>query len=265
MLERAEKDGLLLFGAPALESEGVSVVFTTRLDAGGSPPYDGLNLSYSVGDDRETVRANREAVARAIDIDIHDTVFGRQVHSTNVWIAGDLERARGSFDFESALPGCDAIITSTPGLSVCVLTADCVPVAVVCEDGRAVAAVHAGWRGLAAGILKKSVRLLSQVSSSEPRHMTALVGPHLMSCCFEVGEDIAGLFESRFGAGCVSRERKRRVAMADACRTELMREGLKAVNIHESGECTCCCRDYFSYRRSGGLTGRQALLVRPAD
>jgi polyphenol oxidase len=261
VLEPLEKDGVVLLTAPGLLRSGVSVVFSGRRGAQGTPPFDGLNLSYSVGDEPAHVRLCRAKLASFAGIEISDTVFCRQVHGTVTRVAGPLERGRGSRDYESALYRCDAIITETKGLSIGVLTADCVPIAIVTRDGGAVAAVHAGWRGLVSGVIENCVRSLSKLSGVAPAEMVAFVGPHIGSCCFEVGEEVAEVFRSRFSPEVASRGGTPHVDMTLSCLIELEREGLQTGDVHFAGDCTCCTDDYFSFRRSGGATGRQGLIV----
>ena len=265
MLEPLEKDGVVLLTAPGLLRSAVSVVFSSRRGAEGTPPFDGLNLSYSVGDEPAYVRSCRAKLASSAGIEISDTVFCRQVHGTVTRVAGPLERGRGARDYESALSRCDAMITNTRGLSIGVLTADCVPLAIVARDGSAVAAVHAGWRGLVSGVIGNCVRRLSALSGIAPADMVAFVGPHIESCCFEVGEDVAGAFRSRFSSEVASCGGNPHVDMTLSCLIELEREGLRTGDVHFAGDCTCCSDDYFSFRRSGGATGRQGLIVSMRD
>ena len=175
MLEPLEKDGVVLLTAPGLLRSGVSVVFSSRRGAEGTPPFDGLNLSYSVGDEPAYVRSCRAKLASSAGIEISDTVFCRQVHGTVTRVAGPLERGRGARDYESALSRCDAMITNTRGLSIGVLTADCVPLAIVARDGSAVAAVHAGWRGLVSGVMAWSTLNGSIISGTPNITATSIV------------------------------------------------------------------------------------------
>jgi len=261
VFEHIEANGLPLLVAPDLGRAGVSVVFSGRRGSQGVPPFDGLNLSYSVGDDRRHVSSSRDSLAAAAGFDMSGAVFLRQVHGTVVRRVGPLELGRGSRDFESALPGSDAAVTATRGVSLGILTADCIPLALVSKNGSAAVAVHAGWRGLVAGVVGNSVRALSRLARAEPSDILAFVGPHIESCCFEVGEDVADDFRSRFSRDVVAGRGVPHVDMTLSCLMALEEEGIPTGNVHFAGDCTCCSDDYFSFRRSGGTTGRQGLIV----
>jgi len=165
VLERVERGGLQILSVPGLEEEfGVRAAFTSRLGGSSSGTFHGLNLSYNVGDRPELVAANREKVARALCVPVGRWVLGRQVHGTAVARVGCVEAGRGAFDHRSGIPRADALMTTTPGLLAGVLTADCVPIIVLEPSTPSIAVVHAGWRGVLAGIAARVVVRLSKRS-----------------------------------------------------------------------------------------------------
>src|SRR5439155_16452320 len=126
-----------------------------RTGGESSGPFARLNLGLHVGDHPDSVLRNREAVCAAVRIG--PFTCGEQVHGArHAWVGPDLSAA-GFTDRTAAVPGVDALFTNCRGVPIAMLTADCVPIALVHRSGRAVAVIHAGWKGLAAGIVTSSV------------------------------------------------------------------------------------------------------------
>ena len=212
------------------------VAFADRNGGVSAPPYDSLNVSVSVGD-REHAGINRVRIATSLGFDPERLVQVRQVHGATVLDApAGCSGVRGEGD---------GLVANDPGVVLCILTADCVPV--LLEGERGVAALHAGWRGLVAGVLEQGVKRVGPVRS-------AWVGPSIHACCYEVGEDVTGAFE-RAGLPVAD---ERHVDPADAARAALGRCGVESVAV--APECTSCNRNYFSYRRDG-ITGRQGSFI----
>jgi YfiH family protein len=217
-------------------ARGILVAFGDRTGGVSDPPFDTLNVSRSVGDP-EQAATNRKLVAASLGFDVGSLAQVRQVHGADV-----LE----------APPGCsgvqgegDGLVARGAGVVCGVLTADCVPVLL---EGRAgVAGLHAGWRGLVAGVLQRGVESVGPV-------IAAWVGPSIHACCYEVGGDVIDAFR-RAGLPVAG---PRRVDPSDAARAVLQRAGV--TNIARSDECTYCKQNYFSYRRDGE-TGRQGSFV----
>jgi hypothetical protein len=147
----------------------------------------------------------------------------------------------------------DAQITSAPALTPLVLVADCVPV-VLAAPG-VVAAVHCGWRGVAGGIVERVLTVVRERGEA-----SAALGPGIGPCCYDVGDEVQDAFRARGHGGAVLPER--RLDLALAVRRELERAGVDAARIHDCGLCTRCHPEFFfSHRRDGGITGRQAGLA----
>ena len=227
-------DGILVLTDPAAREQGVSVAFSTRAGGVSDGPYDSLNLSPATGDDPERVDVNRARVAGALGVG--SVNLARQVHGVEV-----LECGAASGDLGEG----DAVVTREPGVGVGVLTADCVPVLIVANDG--VAAVHAGWRGIAAGVIPKALERLS-----DP--IAAWVGPSIHACCYEVGPDVISAFEEQ----ALPIADPWHVDPAVAAATQLRRAGIDRVAA--SSLCTSCDTRFFSHRRDR-LTGRQGGFI----
>lgn len=176
----------------------------------------------------------------------------RQVHSdVAVIVRGpDQEGVQG-----------DALITDTAGLLVGVRTADCLPILLVETRRRAVAAVHAGWRGTVANIAGKTVARLAEELGGDPRSMHAVVGPGIGVCCYEVGPEVAARFRRLFPER-EDLDRRTRVDLAEANRRQLAGAGLPVDQIHIGAPCSFCHPEEFhSYRRDGSGAGRMLSAV----
>jgi polyphenol oxidase len=219
---------------------GGRALFTTRRRGISAGPYASLNLGRWTDDDPDAVRANRERVAAMVGVPLDAVVQGRQVHGSHV-------AARASAD--GALDEADGQATATHGLAALVLTADCLPVAVIGE--QAVAMLHAGWRGLAGGVLENGVAALRELGDDGPLH--AAIGPGAGGCCYEVGPEVHQAFGRGPARGpihlkAIAGERLAAAGVAD---------------VHDVGLCTMCAAPdlFFSHRRDGGVTGRQAGIA----
>jgi hypothetical protein len=204
----------------ALELPGARAVFTTR----------------SWGDVRET----HQRIAERLGVQL---VRPQQVHGNTVITVS----AAADPPTEA-----DAVATSTPGIAPTVITADCLPI-VIASSG-AVAAVHAGWRGLDAGVIGRAVATLRELGGGV---LNAAIGPGAGACCYEVGEDL----HRRFNAHCQDFRHGRNLDLKAIARVQLMEAGV--ARIHDADICTICSdpRLTYSYRREGPETGRQAAIA----
>jgi YfiH family protein len=235
---------------PSLARSGIHCMLSTRFGGVSVDPWRSLNLSYVSGDDPDSVRANRSRLASAIGADPSTWTGGRQVHATGV---AHITRAAAGAGWESpdtTLPDTDALWTDEPGVLIAVLVADCVPVVLADPRRRRVAVVHAGWRGMVAGVIEKAVTAFEDASS-----IVAAAGPSIGPCCYEVGADVAGPAAERFGA----RVMRGRNLDLWACAAAAMRDaGIRDAAV--AGLCTRCeSHRFFSHR--AGDTGRQGVVA----
>jgi YfiH family protein len=218
-----------------------AAAFSTRVGGVSEAPFDTLNLGRLTDDDPERVAENRRLLCAEAGADHELLRHGRQVHGPLV------HRANGQGE-----PG-DGLWSDRPGEPLLVFTADCVPVALARAEGRrpAIAAVHVGWRGLLAEIVQAAAAALGG------GRLAAVIGPGIGPCCYEVGEDVAGRFRERFGAGVL---RDGRLDLWSATEQALRAAG--AAHVSRVDLCTACHPDlFFSHRRDGGRTGRQGLIA----
>lgn len=245
---------------PQAGPKDVAAAFSTRAGGSSTGCWASLNLGGACGDDAGHVAANRAAFARSLGA---SPVWLRQVHGTTVL---RLDAASPG----AALPEADAAWTSERGIACTVLVADCLPLLLAARDGSAVAAVHAGWRGLAAGVLPATLRALQQDAGLAPQALCAWLGPCIGPQVFEVGADVLQafgqapqaadprLFQPRPRADGAMRWLADLPALAAA---QLQAAGVPAAAIALSGRCTFSdASAFFSFRRDG-LTGRMAAAI----
>ncbi|MFO8153525.1 peptidoglycan editing factor PgeF [Thioalkalivibrio sp.] len=221
---------------------------TTRAGGVSTGPWQSLNLALHTGDDPEAVQRNRSLLAAALELP-QPPVWPTQVHGAAVVDAAAMTAALEA----------DAVVARAPGEVCSVQTADCLPVLFATLDGREVAAAHAGWRGLAGGVLEATLDALGY----PPAQVTAWLGPAIGPEAFEVGPEVRAAFVGRdaeaadaFRPGTGDRW------FADVyrlARLRLERAGLR--EIHGGGRCTHAEPEtFFSYRRDG-TCGRMATLI----
>jgi YfiH family protein len=165
-------------------------------------------------------------------------------------------------------PEADAVLALEPGVAVGVVTADCVPILAASADGRAVLAVHAGWRGLAQGVIETGIAALAEVAGGP---VVAAIGPHVGPCCYEVDEPVIGALARRYADGLATALRPSQPGHAWLDLGQLARQALRAAGLASDaigtlpGACTACDRRRFhSYRRDGPRAGRLHHFVRAA-
>jgi polyphenol oxidase len=225
---------------------GARAAFTTRLGGVSEPPFDSLNLGLLTGDAFDAVRENRERVARALGRDPQGMLIGHQVHGTTVETRDSAPVPNPYRQPASSPPESDGQATAATDLTPLVQVADCLPIALAGSGG--VALVHCGWRGLAGGIVGRGVEAVGAVA--------AAIGPGIGPCCYEVDEEVSSRFAA-LGDGIAA---GRMLDLVEVARRLLTRAGVAEVQV--SRLCTSCEVDlFFSHRRDGKRTGRQAGLV----
>jgi polyphenol oxidase len=239
---------------------GAQALFTTRRGGFSRGPYESLNLGRLTHDSADAVRRNRARVQEQVGA---RPAHIRQVHGTVVRTVTDAddEFVGPLPEEEIELPKADGQATRLGGVAPMVLTADCLPIALVGGGadggghGGAVAMVHAGWRGLAGGIVAAAVRALRDLGADGP--LAAAIGPGAGPCCYEVGEEVHEVFAD-YGDDV---RNGRNLDLKAIAREQLERAGVQTV--HDVGLCTICRGEalFFSHRRDRGVTGRQAGLV----
>jgi polyphenol oxidase len=220
-----------------LELNGAQVLFTAREGGVSEGPYESLNLGPWTDDDPQAVAANHDLLAVAADLHRRDFAWARQVHGI------DVRALREPPDESERELAADGQATRLPHVAATVFAADCLPIALSSGDG--VAMLHAGWRGLAGGILERGVATLRGLGARGDLH--AAIGPGAGPCCYEAGPEVHEAIGHSMGAN---------VDLKAAAAQRLRAAG--AVEVHDTGICTICDERFFSHRRHNGVTGRQA-------
>ena len=239
---------------------------TTRAGGVSPEPFCSLNLGNHTGDNEAHVQANYEHLCWALDFDLQTVVSSHQVHGTEIAIINKAPARSMPFPAAHALDGYDGFITAVPNIPLLVRVADCVPVILYEPDIKALAVIHAGWKGTAGGIAAKAAGLMAQHYQCDIKNIRAGIGPSIGPCCYEVRQDVAERFRqtmpySRFllseeGLDVFSLD------LQEANRLQLIAAGLAPEHIELSWLCTACNSNlFFSHRGEKGKTGRFALVA----
>ncbi|WP_233245822.1 peptidoglycan editing factor PgeF [Marinicauda salina] len=251
--------------APTLDADGIVHAFTTRTGGVSAGPYESLNLTWSRGDAKEAVAENRRRVTEALGLD--RLVFANQVHGRNVLKVDAAPRTAWS-----AGEG-DALITDRPGLGLCAQTADCVPVLLFDPERPAVAAVHAGWRGIVAEIIPAAISAMGEAYGTAPARLRAAIGPAISKENYRVGPEVLEQFEAVFGdlddalVGPRDGQGGAGLDVGEAARRQLVAAGIPEAAVSRLPGCTFADEArFFSSRRAArdghaGKFGGQCGLI----
>ncbi|GLR00148.1 peptidoglycan editing factor PgeF [Dyella mobilis] len=229
----------------------VHAAVTTRDGPGVSqPPFERFNLGSRSGEDVRTVHSNRSALRQSLGLPAEPRWL-RQVHGTAVADLGPLPSPEE--------PEADAAVSHLPGTVLVILTADCLPVLFCSQDGSTIGAAHAGWRGLAAGVLEDTVEQMQR----PPASLMAWLGPCIGGPSYEVGEEVRKAFVVHDAAAAEAFEATRPghwlCDLASLARQRLRAAGV--TSIHGGGFDTHADARFYSYRREGARSGRFASLI----
>ncbi|MFZ9264246.1 MAG: peptidoglycan editing factor PgeF [Polynucleobacter sp.] len=242
-----------IYGATSVPAN-IGILFTDRKGGFSLPPYDSLNLATHVGDDLSTVQKNRELLNSKLP---NTPVWLNQVHGCEVFDADDWNGCQ--------IPTADAAVTTKENQVLAIMTADCLPILLTSKCGSVVGAVHAGWRGLASGIVEKTIQAMQSkiitlhLDTNIQAYFGAAIGPK----SFEVGEEVKTIFVEHDPQVSKLFIPTGRVGKYMADIYGLARNRLNAMKIHEiygGQECTYKNMNFFSYRRDQ-VTGRMASLI----
>jgi len=267
MLERqTSPDGVVTYRSRLLADIGVPHAFSTRLGGGSPAPFDSLNLGNPNGcdiqDRPERIRDNYCRLLRAGGCDDRELVWLWQIHGSRTI---RLDPATAHDNDTKA----DALVTRDSRRVLSVRVADCVPVLVSADDGRTVAAIHAGWRGVVAGVVVEALKQLEDLSEVSSRRVTAAIGPSIGFDSFEVGPDVLDEFTRIFKRDAPIRRRpdgKGHVDLRESLRRQLIAAGVRADRVDTTDRCTYRDADeFFSHRRENGVTGRMAAIIAAAE
>lgn len=226
--------------------------FSTRSVWDYDPPYY-FNLSLSVDDNREKVLKNREKFFSTIGMSVERAVFQKQVHSDKITRITEPDNIGES----------DGMVTDKKGIALCISTADCTAVFLYDKRQKIIAAVHSGWRGTHKKITEKTIKKLKTEFNCNAEDLFAYLGPSVSQVNYEVGREVAQLFDSRY----LIRDRDRFLLDVSSANYDmLIREDIPSNQIQKSSLCSFEYGELFhSYRRDGKLSGRALGIIAMRD
>lgn len=244
---------------------GVAHGFSTRRGGVSQGMWSSLNLGVNRGDDPDHVRENYRRFLTAIGAQGHTLAMCNQVHGAVVrnLTTADLK----SDPYDKAGYDADGLMTAIPGVILTVFTADCIPVLLYDPKRRVIAALHAGWRGTAAGIVTVAVGQMAAVYGSDPADILAAIGPGIGQCCFETHEDVPNAMTAAMTGAVLpflqlKDNGKFAVDLKGINAKRLALAGLDPDHIAVCGQCTSCDREnYWSHRLMGTQRGSMAAMI----
>ncbi len=258
-LEKILTGPVPIYSSPYLRDRFNIGIYFTNCEGGCSNGYyKSLNLAYNVGDSKINVDKNRKLVLQIPGIGSSKNIYSaKQVHGDSIIVIDKKFSSKQSVIVEA-----DCLVTSMPDTAVMVMGADCNLMLIADTRNRVVAAVHAGWKGTLAGILKKTITFLKEKYTTRPKDLSIYFGPSIRKCCYRVNTDILERFKDRFGNWDFYHKEKGEIFLdlVKLNKMFLKNSGVGGEKIFDCMECTSCSRSYFSYRRNK-ITGRQAGIA----
>lgn len=245
-------------------TQGVKHAFGSRVGGVSHAPFSSLNMGFGSGDDPSRVQQNWQNLQTAMGLSGRPMVHLVQVHSDRVIRVHETPQTPFVCAGEA-----DALFTTQPRIMLCIITADCLPVLIAAgTPARCVAAIHAGWRGVLSGVVPATIEQMVEQPDLglSPSDLTVAVGPHIRSCCFEVGPEVVDQFET---AGVLEITDvhpgdggRSFVDLAAILTRQLVRLGVPSDRIEAVRHCTRCRPDlFFSYRRDGSGRGMLGATI----
>ncbi|MBC7783998.1 MAG: peptidoglycan editing factor PgeF [Burkholderiales bacterium] len=251
------ENGVVTYQSPTLAAVGVPHALSTRIGGISAGAFSSLNLGNPSGcpvqDSLANIAQNYELLQTAISCAGRTRAQVHQVHGCAV----SVDRAGQSFDIHAQA---DAVVGDDPEKILSVRIADCVPILMADMSGRRVAAVHAGWRGVASGVVTAALKYFDNAS-----RVHAAIGPAIGYEAFEVGEEVVRAVAARLGDDIPHRflpDGKARIDLQGCLVRELVRGGVPIDQIDTTDRCTVTyAEEFFSHRRDNGITGRMAAMI----
>lgn len=191
---------------------------------------------------------DRVEFAKILKLDHRNIVVPKQVHSNNVIIG---TKAGNFIDT-------DGIVTNNKDLILSIQVADCIPIYLFDKQNHNIGLVHAGWRGVTAGIIENSIERMKELDSIST-NIKVLLGPSIRQCCFEVGLEVGRLFDGKFQE--IGKGDRTQLDLQSVVIAKLINMGIQSKNISDINECTCCSEQYHSFRRDGNKAGRMIAMM----
>jgi YfiH family protein len=256
-MHRVRLNGVVHYRFEGLDGvAGLLHTVLTRIGGVSEGPYATLNLGHTVGDDLAAVRENHRRALEPLGLDPARVVSPWQVHGAHVDVVGPEQLG-------TVRPKTDALVTTAPNVPLMMRFGDCTPVLLFDPVQRVAGMAHAGWRGVVVGVVRASVRTMTERLGCNPAHIWAGVGPTIGPCCYEVGAEVADQVAAACPAEAQVIRRVNGRAYADlpaAVEAQLRAVGVELVE--QAGLCTACRVDeFFSHRAENGHTGRFGIVM----
>lgn len=237
--------------------EGLVHGFLGRRGGRSRPPYGSLNLSYEHGDDIQTVKQNWCDLKLIVGLGDFNVITAKQVHGDTIL------KASNSLGKEAGVG--DGLMTDVPNTILGVMAADCVPLLFLEPDRRVAAAVHAGWRGTAAGVAARAVTRMREEYHIDPSALHVALGPSIGPCCYVVGREVKEQIEANWMEEIKGAWRpeglKGYLDLKAVNEAQLVAAGVPRRQVQKLGPCTAChVEEFFSYRKEG-KTGSQLSFI----
>lgn len=267
-LNEITKNGVTWLSFPALEKTGmVKHAFSTRMGGVSKGPYATMNFSFTRGDDPADVKENYRRMAEALEVDMNRMVLTWQTHTTNVRVVTEEDFGKGVVrdrDYRDV----DGLVTNIPGVTLITFFADCVPLYFVDKKNHAIGLSHSGWRGTVNRMGQETLRVMAREFGTDPKDVTACVGPSICQDCYEVGPEVIEQFAKAFDEKHHDRlfyekpNGKYQLNLWEANRIVLSEAGVPEENISVTDICTHCNPDLlFSHRRTAEKRGNLCAFL----
>ena len=265
-MNEIRENGLVYFQIPGWDRRDLTVhAFFSRIGGVSHPPFDTLNMGVLSKDTLSARKENLRRISSALGVRQESISCLRQVHEKDIVRIQSLPERTTMFTRGGLLVG-DAQITDQKGITIGVLTADCLPIFLLDPVRPALGAVHAGWRSSFHRICVHALRAMRNAFGTDPGELLILMGPCIGSCCYVIGDDVAREFLDSFSNAarflCTAGPGIWKLDLRALNREQLVESGVRPHQITSIPLCTCCRRDlFFSVRAQGEPTGRQISLL----
>ena len=246
----------------SFEQAGFTTACSARLHGESDIVPGTLNLALHVGDNPQKVLRNRQIFAEAIGVKAERFTTCAQVHGSKIRVISERLVGSGALSFAGTVPETDALITNLADVPLLLFYADCVPVVLADPETGAIGLAHAGWRGTAAQIAKKTVAAMQEAFDVQPENLLAAIGPSIGDCCYEVDDVVIRQMQEYTSCFTEKCDGKYWLDLWQVNRQQLMEVGVALSNISTAGVCTNHNPELFcSYRYENGKTGRMGVCL----
>ena len=254
MFELREKGKVKYLVIKEFEDTGlVKHCFSTRHGGVSTGEAESLNFGFTRKDTRENVLQNFRIICDTIDVDFEKLVLTDQVHDNKVYAVTSKDAGKG-ITRESDIKEIDALVTNEKGVVLVTFHADCIPVFFLDPVKKAIGLAHSGWKGTYKNISAEVVKKMQELYATTPADLICGIGPSILTCHFEVGDDVAEMFAEKYGQEFIIQKEKPHIDLTAIVEKQLKECGVQ--KVIQSGICTYCNNDiYYSYRGDNHKTG----------